>query len=148
MIGILGVLGLLALIFARVPIALALAASGLCGYAALDGWGTALKMFGREPFTLASAYSLSEFDTFVRHGYAPIALIGNDSSWAQIAREQVEIVDQPRHAGIVAIGFASLERKAFGKTARTDPGGIEALDDRQHRLDARERNAEAIGDVE
>jgi acetolactate synthase-1/2/3 large subunit len=40
----------------------------------------------------SSGYSLSEFDTFTRHGYAPIALIGNDASWAQIAREQVEIL--------------------------------------------------------
>lgn len=36
----------------------------------------------------SSAYSLSEFDTFVRHGYAPIAVIGNDASWQQIARDQ------------------------------------------------------------
>ena len=68
MAGVLGVLGLLALIFARVPIALALAASGLCGYAALDGWGTALKMFGRVPFTLASAYSLSVIPLFILMG--------------------------------------------------------------------------------
>lgn len=40
----------------------------------------------------SSAYSLSEFDTFVRHGHAPIAVIGNDASWAQIAREQVEML--------------------------------------------------------
>ncbi len=39
----------------------------------------------------SSAYSLSEFDTFARHGLAPIAVIGNDGSWAQIAREQVEL---------------------------------------------------------
>ncbi|HET7671771.1 MAG TPA: C4-dicarboxylate ABC transporter permease, partial [Burkholderiales bacterium] len=58
-IGALGVLLLLAMIFARVPIAIALAASGFLGYAAIDGWATALKMFGRVPFTLASAYSLS-----------------------------------------------------------------------------------------
>ncbi len=38
------------------------------------------------------AYSLAEMDTFVRHGVAPIAVIGNDASWAQIAREQVEIL--------------------------------------------------------
>jgi len=36
----------------------------------------------------SSAYSLAEFDTFVRHGMAPIAVIGNDASWGQIAREQ------------------------------------------------------------
>ena len=50
------------------PIAIALAASGLVGYAALDGWGTALKMFGRVPFTLASAYSLSVIPLFILMG--------------------------------------------------------------------------------
>ena len=37
-------------------------------------------------------YSLAEFDTFVRHKIPVIALVGNDASWAQIAREQVEIL--------------------------------------------------------
>ncbi|MFI5007799.1 MAG: thiamine pyrophosphate-binding protein [Solirubrobacterales bacterium] len=37
-------------------------------------------------------YSLSEADTFVRHGLPVIAVIGNDASWMQIAREQVEIL--------------------------------------------------------
>ncbi|MFT3699212.1 MAG: thiamine pyrophosphate-binding protein [Kofleriaceae bacterium] len=40
----------------------------------------------------SSAYTLAEFDSYVRHGVAPIALIGNDASWMQIAREQVEIL--------------------------------------------------------
>jgi acetolactate synthase-1/2/3 large subunit len=40
----------------------------------------------------SSAYTLAEFDTYVRHGVAPIAVIGNDASWMQIAREQVEIL--------------------------------------------------------
>ncbi|MFW6087699.1 MAG: thiamine pyrophosphate-binding protein [Myxococcota bacterium] len=38
------------------------------------------------------AYSVSEFDTCVRHGLAPIAVVGNDGAWAQIAREQVEML--------------------------------------------------------
>ena len=67
-IGILGVVLLLVLIFARVPIAIALAASGLLGYAALDGWPTALKMFGTVPFQLASAYSLSVVPLFILMG--------------------------------------------------------------------------------
>jgi acetolactate synthase-1/2/3 large subunit len=37
-------------------------------------------------------YSLSEFDTFVRHHIPVIAVVGNDASWMQIAREQVEIL--------------------------------------------------------
>ncbi len=37
-------------------------------------------------------YTLSEFDTFVRHQIPLIAVVGNDASWMQIAREQVEIL--------------------------------------------------------
>jgi acetolactate synthase-1/2/3 large subunit len=40
----------------------------------------------------SSAYSLAEFDTFARHGFAPIAVVGTDASWAQIARDQVAIL--------------------------------------------------------
>ena len=40
----------------------------------------------------SSAYSLAEIDTCVRHGLAPIAVIGTDGSWAQIAREQVPML--------------------------------------------------------
>lgn len=40
----------------------------------------------------SSAYSLAEFDTYVRHGLAPIAVVGTDASWAQIAREQVDML--------------------------------------------------------
>jgi acetolactate synthase-like protein len=43
----------------------------------------------------SSAYTLAEMDTCVRHGLAPIAIIGNDASWAQIARDQVEILGTP-----------------------------------------------------
>jgi thiamine pyrophosphate-dependent acetolactate synthase large subunit-like protein len=40
----------------------------------------------------SSAYSLAEFDTFARHGLPVIGLVGNDACWAQIARDQVEIL--------------------------------------------------------
>lgn len=40
----------------------------------------------------SSAYSLAEFDTYVRHGLAPIAIIGTDALWAQIARDQTELL--------------------------------------------------------
>ena len=68
LIGLLCVAGLLVLIFARVPIAVALAASGVIGYAALDGWHNALKMLGAVPFQLASAYSLSVIPLFILMG--------------------------------------------------------------------------------
>ena len=37
-------------------------------------------------------YSLMELDTFARHGLGVVAIVGNDASWAQIAREQVEVL--------------------------------------------------------
>jgi len=40
----------------------------------------------------ASGYGLVEFDTFVRHHVPVIAVVGNDASWAQIAREQVKML--------------------------------------------------------
>jgi acetolactate synthase-like protein len=58
--------------------------------------GASLARQGREVWLLwgdgSSAYSLAEFDSYVRHGVAPIAVIGNDASWAQIAREQVAVL--------------------------------------------------------
>jgi acetolactate synthase-1/2/3 large subunit len=41
----------------------------------------------------SAAFSLAEFDTFVRHDLPVIAVVGNDASWAQIARDQVELLE-------------------------------------------------------
>jgi len=38
------------------------------------------------------AYSIAEYDTFARHNLPVISVVGNDASWAQIARDQVEIL--------------------------------------------------------
>jgi C4-dicarboxylate transporter, DctM subunit len=77
-IGLLGVAGLLLLIFVRVPIAVALALTGFLGYAALDGWRPALKMVGLVPYQLASAYSLSVIPLFILMG--AVAARGNMAS--------------------------------------------------------------------
>ncbi len=37
----------------------------------------------------AAGFSLAEFDTFVRHRLPVVAVVGNDASWSQIARDQV-----------------------------------------------------------
>jgi acetolactate synthase-like protein len=69
----------------------------------------------------SSAYTLAEFDTYVRHGVAPIALIGNDASWAQIAREQVEVLG-------TALG-TELRRTDYHKVAEGYGGvGLELKD--------------------
>ncbi len=40
----------------------------------------------------SAAFSIAEFDTFVRHGLPVIALVGNDGAWTQIARGQIEML--------------------------------------------------------
>ena len=78
-IGSLGVAALLVVLFLRVPIGVALALVGVCGYAAVDGWRKALAMMGSVPFELASAYSLSVVPLFI--------LMGAVASRAGMSRE-------------------------------------------------------------
>jgi tripartite ATP-independent transporter DctM subunit len=79
LIGLFGVAGLLLLIFARVPVGVALGMVGIAGYAALDGWQRAFLVLGRTPFDLASAYSLSVLPLFI--------LMGLVASHSGMARE-------------------------------------------------------------
>ena len=78
-IGLLGVIALLGILFIRVPIGVALVLVGMCGYAAIDGWRTALTMVGAVPYELASAYSLSVVPLFI--------LMGAVASRAGMSRE-------------------------------------------------------------
>jgi len=78
-IGLLGVLALLAILFIRVPVGVALVLVGMCGYASIDRWRTALTMVGSVPFELASAYSLSVVPLFI--------LMGAVASRAGMSRE-------------------------------------------------------------
>ena len=66
----------------------------------------------------AFGYSMVEFDTFVRHKIPLIAIIGNDSGWTQIARDQVEIFEDPiatelgntnYHEVVAALGGQGLQ---------------------------------------
>ncbi|MCA2977378.1 MAG: thiamine pyrophosphate-binding protein [Myxococcaceae bacterium] len=74
----------------------------------------------------SSAYSLAEFDTFARHGYAPIAVIGTDASWQQIARDQVTILGSAVGTGL---RFTSYEQVAEGYGGKglllTDPAKVD-----------------------
>jgi acetolactate synthase-1/2/3 large subunit len=66
----------------------------------------------------ASGYGLAEFDTLVRHHIPVIAVVGNDASWAQIAREQVKLLEDD--VGTV------LARTAYHEVARGFGGeGVE-----------------------
>ena len=67
-VGLVGMASLLVLIFIRLPVAVALIAVGLFGYAAIDGWGKALLILGSTPFDIASGYALSVVPLFILMG--------------------------------------------------------------------------------
>jgi acetolactate synthase-1/2/3 large subunit len=94
---------------------------------------------GREVWLLwgdgSSAYTLAEFDSYVRHGVAPIAIIGNDASWQQIAREQVEILG-------TTLG-CDLRRSDYHKVAE-GYGGVGLVLSDPARVDATLAEAKAI----
>ncbi len=101
--------------------------------------GAALVRPGREVWLIwgdgSSAYTLAEFDSYVRHGVAPIAIIGNDASWMQIAREQVEILG-------TSLG-TDLRRTDYHKVAE-GYGGVGLVLTDPTRVDATLAEAKAI----
>ena len=60
--------------------------------------------------------------------------------------QQIETADQRLHRRIEAVALLELDREAFGEIARADARRIEALQDREHRLDLGQRRAELLGD--
>jgi acetolactate synthase-1/2/3 large subunit len=101
--------------------------------------GAALVRPGREVWLLwgdgSCAYTLAEFDSYVRHGVAPIAVIGNDAAWMQIAREQVEVLG-------TALG-TELRRTDYHKVAE-GYGGVGLVLSDPTRVDATLAEAKAI----
>ncbi len=81
------------------------------------------------------AYSLAEMDTCVRHGFAPIAVIGTDGSWSQIAREQVPMLGTD--VGTV------LNRTAYHDVAQ-GYGAVGLLLDDPSQIDATLNEAKAL----
>lgn len=61
----------------------------------------------------SSAYSIAEFDTYTRLGIPVIGLIGNDASWAQIARDQVEMLGDDV-ASVLAYCDYDVVAKGYG----------------------------------
>lgn len=71
-------------------------AFGTLGVGAGFAVGAALSRPEREIWMIfgdgAFGYSAIEFDTLVRHRIGVIAVVGNDASWSQIAREQIKML--------------------------------------------------------
>ena len=63
----------------------------------------------------AFGYSLMEFDSFVRHKIPVIAIIGNDATWAQIARDQIEMLGDPISTELTATDYHKAVEALGGK---------------------------------
>jgi len=66
------------------------------------------------------AFSMAELDSFARHGLPVIALVGNDASWGQIAREQVPVLGDAVGTGLAATDYQSVAEALGGKGLRID----------------------------
>ncbi|MFT6399307.1 MAG: acetolactate synthase-1/2/3 large subunit [Bradymonadia bacterium] len=76
----------------------------------------------------SSAYSLAEFDTYVRSGYAPIAVIGTDASWQQIARDQIKILGDPVGTELLKTDYHVVAQGYGGHgILLTDPSKIDEV---------------------
>lgn len=81
-VGVIGFILMVAMIFIRIPVAIALGLVGMIGYAILNGWSQSLLVLGRVPFTFASAYDLSVVPLFV--------LMGSVARHSGMAREMFQ----------------------------------------------------------
>ncbi len=85
----------------------------------------------------SSAYSLAEFDTYVRSGMAPIAVIGTDASWQQIARDQVTLLGSAVGTELLRTNYHIVAEGYGGKgILLTDPAKIDEVLDEAKRLAA------------
>jgi len=76
----------------------------------------------------ACAFSLAEFDTFVRHKLPVIAIVGNDASWQQIAREQVNMLGSPIGTNLANTAYHQVAIGYGGKGyAVEDPNELESV---------------------
>jgi tripartite ATP-independent transporter DctM subunit len=67
-VGLLGIVALVVLLFLRVPVAIAMIGVGLVGFALITNWTAALTRMGSDAFYGASLYSLSVIPLFVFMG--------------------------------------------------------------------------------
>ncbi|MEM1029456.1 MAG: thiamine pyrophosphate-binding protein [Myxococcota bacterium] len=85
----------------------------------------------------SSGYSLAEFDTYRRSGLAPIAIIGTDASWQQIARDQVTLLGDAVGTELRHTDYHTVAEGYGGKgILLTDPSQTDEVLDEAKRLAA------------
>ncbi len=84
-IGALGLVALVVLIVARLPVGVALGLVGAVGYAAIEGWPKALVALGATPLDLGRNYSLTVLPLFI--------LMGTVAAKTKMARELFDAIN-------------------------------------------------------
>lgn len=124
LIGVLGVIVLLVLMFSRIWIGAAMMLVGFFGYAFIDGWGKALTMIGIEPYTQTANYSICALALFVFMGtIVSVTGISGDlyrlaSKWVGHIRGGLAIASVVACGGFAAMCGASVATAVtMGKVA-------------------------------
>ena len=83
----------------------------------------------------AAGYSLQEFDSFVRHNLPVIAVVGNDAAWTQIARDQLEYLEDDTGTVLRRTDYHIVAQGFGGRGILVKNGGeIDAALDEAKRL--------------
>ncbi len=67
-------------------------------------------------------FSLVEADSFARHRLGVVALVGNDASWTQIAREQVEVLQDDVGTVLAPVAYEQAAEALGARGFRLDAG--------------------------
>ena len=101
LIGVIGMLVLLCLIFMRIPVAICMGLVGFFGYAAIDGWHRAAAVLGSTPFDISSGYALSVVPLFVLDDDGELVgarIVGARHAGSPFARARLVDVELVRRA--------------------------------------------------
>ena len=139
LIGLAGVVVLLALLLLRVPVWIALALVGFFGTMAVSGWGSAFALAGTVPFDTSSAYTLSVIPLVRPHGGGRVVDPVVGRSFQRRARDAVGVPWRscgchPGRLGVLRRGVGLFGRQC----GHHDPDG--AARAAQGRLRRRSRN--------
>jgi tripartite ATP-independent transporter DctM subunit len=113
MVGIVGFAVMVALIFLRIPVAIALGLVGTIGYAVLNGWTQSLLVLSRVPLTFASAYDLSVVPLFVLMG-----VIAAHSGMAKELFQSINVMLSGRRGTLPTATLGALSHVAVPEMRR------------------------------
>lgn len=89
-------------------------------------------------------FSVAEFDTFTRHKLPVIALVGNDASWNQIAREQVPMFGSSVACDLSFLSYNSVAEGFGGKGYQLDRTNEDKITEIFKKAQAESKNGRSV----